>query len=224
MFSSAIQRLNDRRDAAGDSGAEAGFTLIELMVVLLILAILLAIAIPTFLGVTKSANDRAAQSNLKTAMLNAKAAYQSNSQSYGNPSPVNAAVLQAAEPGVSFVTGNSTGQGVVSVFPTADGNAIVLAVFTKSNNCWYQIDNPSGATAAVAPFTTTAGSVSGGSTAMSSAVTTVTAGSLLFSGTTAGTMYVEVKGDTTASDCSASNPKIPTTTSYQWQTTGFPSN
>jgi hypothetical protein len=66
--------------------------------------------------------------------------------------------------------------------------------------------------------------VSGGSTAMSSAVTTVTAGSLLFSGTTAGTMYVEVKGDTTASDCSASNPKIPTTTSYQWQTTGFPSN
>ena len=31
-------------------GQDAGFTLIELMVVLLILAILLAIAIPTFLG------------------------------------------------------------------------------------------------------------------------------------------------------------------------------
>ena len=43
------------------------------MVVLLILAILLAIAIPTFLGVTKSANDRAAQSNLNTALVNAKA-------------------------------------------------------------------------------------------------------------------------------------------------------
>jgi prepilin-type N-terminal cleavage/methylation domain-containing protein len=122
MFSSAIQRLNDRRDAAGDSGAEAGFTLIELMVVLLILASLLAIAIPTFLGVTKSANDRAAQSNLNTAMLNAKAAYQSNSQSYGNPSPVNAAVLQAAEPGVSFVTGNSTGQ--YSPSPTIVGTRL----------------------------------------------------------------------------------------------------
>ncbi len=35
--------------------AEGGFTLIELMVVLLIIAILLAIAIPTFLGVTSSA-------------------------------------------------------------------------------------------------------------------------------------------------------------------------
>ena len=73
MFSSVIQRLNDRRDAAGDAGEDAGFTLIELMVVLLILAILLAIAIPTFLGVTKSANDRAAQSNLNTALVNAKA-------------------------------------------------------------------------------------------------------------------------------------------------------
>ncbi len=52
------------------------------MVVLLILAILLAIAIPTFLGVTKSANDRAAQSNLNTALLNAKAQYQQNSQAY----------------------------------------------------------------------------------------------------------------------------------------------
>src|ERR1039458_10064870 len=86
MFSSAIQRLNDRRDAAGEIGEDAGFTLIELMVVLLIMAILLAIAIPTFLGVTKSANDRAAQSNLNTAMLNAKAAYQSNSQSYAGRS------------------------------------------------------------------------------------------------------------------------------------------
>ncbi len=82
MFSSAIQRLNDRRNGEGDAGADAGFTLIELMVVLLILAILLAIAIPTFLGVTKSANDRAAQSNLNTALLNAKAQYQQNSQAY----------------------------------------------------------------------------------------------------------------------------------------------
>ena len=68
---------------------DAGFTLIELMVVLLILAILLAIAIPTFLGVTKSANDRAAQSNLNTAITNAKALYQSQGQSYTNTTVTN---------------------------------------------------------------------------------------------------------------------------------------
>ncbi len=82
MRSPAIERFNEKRRNTGEVGEDAGFTLIELMVVLLILAILLAIAIPTFLGVTKSANDRAAQSNLNTALLNAKAQYQQNSQTY----------------------------------------------------------------------------------------------------------------------------------------------
>ena len=40
---------------------EEGFTLIELMVVVLIIAILIAIAIPTFLGARPRAQDRAAQ-------------------------------------------------------------------------------------------------------------------------------------------------------------------
>ena len=46
---------------------DEGFTLIELMVVVLIIAILLAIAIPTFLGARERANDRAAQSNVRNA-------------------------------------------------------------------------------------------------------------------------------------------------------------
>jgi len=147
MFSSAIQRLNDRRHAAGDIGEDAGFTLIELMVVLLILAILLAIAIPTFLGVTKSANDRAAQSNLNTALVNAKASYQNNSQVY-LASAALATALGTAEPSLTFTTGTSSSQSVVSVFvgsnPTSGtaGTGVILAAVSKNGgNCWYAVDN-----------------------------------------------------------------------------------
>lgn len=52
------------------NGDDEGFTLIELMVVVLIIAILLAIAIPTFLGARERAADRAAQSNLRNAHTN----------------------------------------------------------------------------------------------------------------------------------------------------------
>ena len=51
---------------------EDGFTLIELMVVVLIIAILIAIAIPTFLGAQDRARDRGAQSNLRNALTAAK--------------------------------------------------------------------------------------------------------------------------------------------------------
>jgi type IV pilus assembly protein PilA len=54
-----------------DRSDDHGFTLIELMVVVLIIAILLAIAIPTFLGARERANDRAAQSNLRNANTDA---------------------------------------------------------------------------------------------------------------------------------------------------------
>ncbi len=206
-----------------DTQTDAGFTLVEVMVVLLIVAVLLAIAIPTFLGTTKSANDRAAQANLTSAMLNAKSGYHSNGQSYTGTNTVNAAYLHGIEPNLGFVTTNSLNQSTVSVFPTADGKAIVLAAYSiNSENCWYQIDNPGGTTApSTGPFAAAGNLQVNGATVAANTSATPTAGNITFPPTVPGTLYVEDKGDT-AAHCVASAP-VYGGTGFRWSQTAFPS-
>src|SRR5438477_7515155 len=56
-----------RTTPPGEDQSDRGFSLIELMVVVLVIAILIAIAIPTFAGAREKANDRATQSNVRNA-------------------------------------------------------------------------------------------------------------------------------------------------------------
>jgi type IV pilus assembly protein PilA len=143
MFQHVLRCLRESQTAELEGGgtAESGFTLIELMVVLLIIAILLAIAIPTFLGVTGSANDRASQSNLTNGITEAAAVYQGNSQSYSGI----AAALVSSAPEFSWVassTAPTAGSNQISVFPVdvaaiGDQQGVVLATLSKTGTCWW---------------------------------------------------------------------------------------
>lgn len=57
---------------------EDGFTLVELLVVVAILGVLLAIAVPSYLGFEGRAADHAAKANIRSAMPNAEAYYGDN--------------------------------------------------------------------------------------------------------------------------------------------------
>ena len=106
---------------------EQGFTLIELMVVVLIIAILIAIAIPTFLGARTRAQDKAAQSNVRNAVSAAKTIF-TDGQDYVDAT---IAELTNVEPSLSFMASNaaSTTPKEVSV-GTADSDATVVGADT----------------------------------------------------------------------------------------------
>lgn len=124
------------------SKREEGFTLIEILVVMIIIGILAAIAIPVFLGQRKSANDATTVSDVKNASTSEEAFFSENGK-YTN----NTTALATPGTATSALPGWAKSANTTSVTFTVQTSpdAYTIVGVSKSGNSYCVNSQHSGA-------------------------------------------------------------------------------
>jgi prepilin-type N-terminal cleavage/methylation domain-containing protein len=120
---------------------EGGFTLVELMIVVLIVAILIAIAMVTFPATRDRAQDRDAQADLRNA-LSAEKVHFADREAYTQVR----AELVAIEPALTFDAAADQAPTAGSVAYAVSGATVTLATRSATGTCFYVRDTATSGT------------------------------------------------------------------------------